>query len=758
MDQGIPEERTQEERARAPQQGGTLLGLVRQAGERLRRTTEAWWQRMWPQLRVWIAGRWSLWGWLGFLLVLFVGLCMFGLCSLLSVRPARAAVAAAALGLGISALAAGWSSVLGEMVLLLLVAQLPLYVLARSGCLDLYLQRHMYWSWTEVLGVLAGDPVPDGLWWSGIICGLLLISQLKCAVSRARKFVRTIRIGAWITVAALTTLAACLLPPGYLWTVLALELLLVLALLVRWRRPRWWQDSISRTEAKDVFNVGSEAKYARELTVRCARQGGTPLNQVLGAISNHRQDSKPRPGAGPHGLIRACRFVALMDVALVFVCLLSLGLFMVSYPPGVCEDLRGEPLPGFLRHAGHALVSVRANIGLCTPTHTSTPTPRFSTPVSLGFVSAPTATPTPSARPSRTPTPTPTPAAVIDRLLRVRADDVWLFVRQLEVNVLMYVAIIMASALGKQFVSNPIDLSSVTRLGAWRCFRVAVDSLMVPSLRSTAGMVVPIFLVGAVCSGIDIGLLYEDPVRKAAQMAQTLTATAQTAVARTPIATPSATSSPTSTCAPTAGPIAGSIYGIVFDDVNQNMQWETEEPGLPEALVILTDRNERGVASYTTGSDGWYRLSELALREYRLEEIDPPGYTSVTENKVSVDLRGDQLEKQVDFGDRPVTPLPTPTRTLTATPTETPTPTATATLVPTPTTTPTEASTVTEGTVAPPERTKAPPTKEPARAPTPAPRPRPPSPGPATPKEAGVVGMLVVEGIFFSKRQSSKQV
>ncbi len=99
-----------------------------------------------------------------------------------------------------------------------------------------------------------------------------------------------------------------------------------------------------------------------------------------------------------------------------------------------------------------------------------------------------------------------------------------------------------------------------------------------------------------------------------------------------PVSAPAAlpTRSPTAAAAvPTDAPVElpGSISGTVKDDNGTT---------LPGATIQLLDENGDVIRTVTTGTDGFYEFTDLPPGEYKIREINPPGYP----NDVGVTERG----------------------------------------------------------------------------------------------------------------------
>ncbi|MFZ1506283.1 MAG: SdrD B-like domain-containing protein [Anaerolineae bacterium] len=150
---------------------------------------------------------------------------------------------------------------------------------------------------------------------------------------------------------------------------------------------------------------------------------------------------------------------------------------------------------------------------------------------------------------------------------------------------------------------------------------------------------------------------------------------------RTPTISPTPAATPTGT--PTPLPNSGHVGGVVFDDLDRDGMRDVGEPGLAAALVDLLLPGGGLVSRFTTGADGAFIFRDVTAGAYRLQETDPPGYTSPpSSNLVDFELLAGAT-RLFDFPDTriPPTDVPTPTATQTPTPTPTATPTPNTTVL-----------------------------------------------------------------------------
>ncbi len=127
----------------------------------------------------------------------------------------------------------------------------------------------------------------------------------------------------------------------------------------------------------------------------------------------------------------------------------------------------------------------------------------------------------------------------------------------------------------------------------------------------------------------------------------------------TPTITPTPTTAPTNT--PTPLPNAGHVAGFVFNDLNGNGTRNAGEPGLAGARVDLLLPDNTLVSSMVTSADGAFVFRDVPAGSYRLQETDPPGYTSPpSSNLVNIQVLAGGTQ-WVDFPDTSAIPTPTPT-------------------------------------------------------------------------------------------------
>lgn len=105
-----------------------------------------------------------------------------------------------------------------------------------------------------------------------------------------------------------------------------------------------------------------------------------------------------------------------------------------------------------------------------------------------------------------------------------------------------------------------------------------------------------------------------------------------TVVLGTEVPSPTPSATPTNTNTPV--PCFGSLAGFVIQDLNQNRQFDSNDPGVMGAIVYVKDANGT-VGMYTTGS-GQFGFPGLLAGPYTLSETPPTGYE--VEDSASVNV------------------------------------------------------------------------------------------------------------------------
>jgi hypothetical protein len=103
----------------------------------------------------------------------------------------------------------------------------------------------------------------------------------------------------------------------------------------------------------------------------------------------------------------------------------------------------------------------------------------------------------------------------------------------------------------------------------------------------------------------------------------------------------------------------GTIQGTVFDDRNGDGTQDGGEPGIGGVTITLVHQGS-AIDSTTTAGDGTYAFASVTLGSYTVQETDPEGYDSTTDNSVEVSLLVPGQTRFVDFGDQGPTTIHLP--------------------------------------------------------------------------------------------------
>lgn len=135
----------------------------------------------------------------------------------------------------------------------------------------------------------------------------------------------------------------------------------------------------------------------------------------------------------------------------------------------------------------------------------------------------------------------------------------------------------------------------------------------------------------------------------------------------TPTSTPTPTATPTPTLTPSPTPNSGQISGLAFHDLNDNLLWDQDEPGLEGANVALR-QGATIVAEATTQGDGAFSFPDVLAGQYTLaESAAPAGYELSTGPVTFYMTAGGAWSFYLPHRLQP-TPTPTPTATPTPNP------------------------------------------------------------------------------------------
>ncbi len=116
-------------------------------------------------------------------------------------------------------------------------------------------------------------------------------------------------------------------------------------------------------------------------------------------------------------------------------------------------------------------------------------------------------------------------------------------------------------------------------------------------------------------------------------------------------------------------PANSSIGDTVYNDINGNQQQDSNEPGLPNVTLTLTQPGNDGILgnaddttqTTTTNANGNYNFSSLPAGNYRVTLNPPTEFTEITTGNAQIDvnLPANQSRTDVDFGlRRPTTGVP----------------------------------------------------------------------------------------------------
>lgn len=82
----------------------------------------------------------------------------------------------------------------------------------------------------------------------------------------------------------------------------------------------------------------------------------------------------------------------------------------------------------------------------------------------------------------------------------------------------------------------------------------------------------------------------------------------------------------------------GTISGVVYNDINANGVADGNESGLGGVTIQLRSSNGNVIATTTTSGDGRYLFAGVNAGSYVVEEVDPVGFLSTTNNRVTLTL------------------------------------------------------------------------------------------------------------------------
>ena len=110
----------------------------------------------------------------------------------------------------------------------------------------------------------------------------------------------------------------------------------------------------------------------------------------------------------------------------------------------------------------------------------------------------------------------------------------------------------------------------------------------------------------------------------------------------TPTETP--TPSPTNTPSPTPTVVTGALTVWVCEDLDGDAACSALDRGLSGAVIQVLDPGGRLHASWTTDAQGLARFPAVPAGQYRVREVNPPGYASLWDDEWEVHIsEGDEL-------------------------------------------------------------------------------------------------------------------
>jgi len=95
----------------------------------------------------------------------------------------------------------------------------------------------------------------------------------------------------------------------------------------------------------------------------------------------------------------------------------------------------------------------------------------------------------------------------------------------------------------------------------------------------------------------------------------------------------------------------GQIVGFVFQDTNRNGTFDANDTRMAQLTVVLTNPSTaQRIRSAKTGTDGSFRLENLAAGEYRVTLEIPEGFERTNDHSFVVDVNPDGTAREVQFG------------------------------------------------------------------------------------------------------------
>jgi protocatechuate 3,4-dioxygenase beta subunit len=96
---------------------------------------------------------------------------------------------------------------------------------------------------------------------------------------------------------------------------------------------------------------------------------------------------------------------------------------------------------------------------------------------------------------------------------------------------------------------------------------------------------------------------------------------------------------------------AGTISGVVFNDINGSGVQDSGEGGLGNVLISLLDSTGTLITTEVSDAAGMYQFNSIETGMYTVQATDPDGYTSTTDNAVTVTLAAGGTGT-ANFGDK----------------------------------------------------------------------------------------------------------
>jgi SdrD B-like domain len=103
----------------------------------------------------------------------------------------------------------------------------------------------------------------------------------------------------------------------------------------------------------------------------------------------------------------------------------------------------------------------------------------------------------------------------------------------------------------------------------------------------------------------------------------------------------------------------GQIVGFAFEDRNRNGTFDSNDTRRAQLTVVLTNPSAtQQIRSATTGTDGGFRLENLAPGEYRVTLQIPEGFERTNDDSFALTVNADGPPREVLFGIAPQKDIP----------------------------------------------------------------------------------------------------